>query len=327
MSTKLNKISEAQIIHVKEIKQNYFEVSVGPFNKNFGNAMGNAIRRILLSVIPGSAVTEVHINNVLHEYSILEGVQEDVVEILLNLKKLAVSLKNNIQECFLTIEKKGPGLVTAAELETSSSNVEVSDKDYIIAHLNENANISMKLKIVKGRGFLPSTIYTQSQEEKLMFGYIPLDASFNPVLNVSFQIVHINENIENIIFFVRTKGTIKIERAFEIAVTYFYEQMSVFLDLKSPLLGYNNKKESPEIDPVLLRPVEHLELTVRSANCLKAANIRFLGDLVQYSESELMRIPNLGRKSLNEIKTVLAERTLSLGVKLDNWTTSQLSVS
>ena len=326
MPTDLTEISEAQISRIKETKKNCFEVVVGPFARNFGGAMGNAIRRILLSSIPGAAVTEVNIANAPHEYSILEGVQEDVVEILLNLKKLAVNLENDAEEAYLTLEKKGPGLVTAADLELSG-NVQMADPDYVIAHLNKNAEINMTLKVVKGRGFLPSTVYTHSQEEELLVGCIPLDASFSPILDVSFEVIKADQITENIALSIRTKGTIKVEKAIEIAMTYFYEQISVFLDLKAPRPGNQVHQETPEIDPLLLRPVEDLELTVRSANCLKAENIRCLGDLVQYPESELMRIPNLGRKSLNEIKAVLADRGLSLGVKIENWPAGQLPVA
>ena len=184
----------------------------------------------------------------------------------------------------------------------------------------------MNLKVIQGRGSLPSTVYTHSQDEELPVGYIPIDASFNPILDVSFKIVKNDQVTENITFFIKTKGTIKAEKAIEIAMTYFYEQISIFLDLKSPLNRNQASQKKPEIDPLLLRPVEDLELTVRSANCLKAENICCLGDLVQYPESELMRIPNLGRKSLNEIKIVLAERGLSLGIKIENWPAGKTSI-
>ena len=325
MLTDPTKISETKISHIRETKKNYFEVTIGPFAKDLGSAIGNAIRRILLSSIPGAAVTEVHINQVLHEYSILEGVQEDVVEILLNLKKLSVCLINDAEEANLILEKKGPGLVTASDLELNG-NVHVADPNYVIAHLNKSAKIKMNLKVIQGRGSLPSTVYTHSQDEELPVGYIPIDASFNPILDVSFKVIKSDQVTENITFFIKTKGTIKVEKAIEIAMTYFYEQISIFLDLKSPLSGTQASQKKPEIDPLLLRPVEDLELTVRSANCLKAENICCLGDLVQYPESELMRIPNLGRKSLNEIKIVLAERGLSLGIKIENWPAGKNSV-
>ncbi len=322
MQTCPTEIHKPKIGEVKEVKKNCYTVTLSPFARGFGHVMGNALRRILLSSIPGAAVTEVQLDQALHEYCTLDGVQEDVVEILLNLKKLAVSLENEAEEAYLTLEKTGPALVTAGDLELSG-NVQVADPNYVIAHLNEGGAINMTLKVLQGRGFVPSTVYTQSQEEDLLVGYIPLDASFSPVLDVSFKVLENDQDSEMLEIYMRTKGTVKPETAVEMAMTYFYEQIAVFVDLKAPL-GRKSPQDTPEIDPLLLRPVEDLELTVRSANCLKAQNIRFLGDLVQYPESDLMRIPNLGRKSLNEIKSVLAERGLSLGVRIESWPPEQL---
>lgn len=319
MSVDLIDVYKAQIRNVTETKKNCFEVILGSFTRSYAGAIGNAIRRIMLSSIPGAAVTEVHIDDALHEYSTLEGIQQDVVEIVLNLKKLAVSIENDAEEAYVKLNKQGPCFFKASDLELSGGNIHVADPDYVIAHLNKNGRINITLKIVKGRGFLPSNIYAQSQEKELLVGRILLDASFNPILDVSFEVVENDEKTENLSLFIRTKGTIKVEKAIEIAMIYFYEQISVFLDLKSPLLGSNLNQCTPEVDPLLLHPIEDLELTVRSANCLKTKNIRYLGDLVQHSEFELMRIPNLGRKSLNEIKAVLAKRGLFLGVKVENW--------
>ncbi|WP_116963820.1 DNA-directed RNA polymerase subunit alpha [Fastidiosibacter lacustris] len=323
MHTCPTEVYKPQISSITEVKRNCFSIVLEPFAVGFGHVMGNALRRILLSSIPGAAITEVQIERALHEYCTLEGVQEDVVEILLNLKKLAVSLENDVEEAYLTLEKKGSAKVTAADL-GASGNVDVADPDYVIAHLNEGGHINMLVKVAQGRGFVPSTVYSQSPEEELLVGHIPLDASFNPVLDVSFTVKALDNSSEKLEIFMRTKGTIKPEVAIETAMTYFYEQIAVFVDLKAPL-GRKMTQDTPEIDPLLLRPVEDLELTVRSANCLKAQNIRYLGDLVQFPESDLMRIPNLGRKSLNEIKSVLAERGLSLGVRIDNWPPEQLS--
>lgn len=323
MSTCPTEIYKPKIANVEAVRKNCFKITLSPFAAGYAHVMGNALRRILLSSIPGAAVTEVQIDQALHEYSTLEGVQEDIVEILLNLKKLAVSLENEAEEAYLTLEKKGPALVTASDLEVSG-NVRVADGNYVIAHLNEGGQINMTLKVVQGRGFVPSTVYTQSQEEELLVGYIPLDASFNPVLDVAFKVDRLDDDSESLELLMRTKGTIEPAEVIELAMSYFYEQIAVFLDLKAPT-GRKNMQMTPEVDPLLLRPVEDLELTVRSANCLKAQNIRYLGDLVQYPESELMRVPNLGRKSLNEIKSVLAERGLSLGVRIDNWPPEQLS--
>ncbi|WP_440992676.1 DNA-directed RNA polymerase subunit alpha [Cysteiniphilum litorale] len=312
-----------QIGSVTEVKNNHFKVVLEPLAVGFGHVMGNALRRILLSSIPGSAVTEAQLEGALHEYCTIEGVQEDVVEILLNLKKLAISLQDETEEAYLTITKAGPSKLLAKDLEVSG-NVKVSDPNYVIANLNEGGKLNMSLKVTKGRGFVPSTVYTQAAVEELLVGYIPLDAAYNPILDVSFIVSALDDNSEKLEIYMRTKGTIKPEVAIELAMTYFYEQIAVFVDLKAPL-GRKSAQDAPEIDPLLLRPVEDLELTVRSANCLKAQNIRYLGDLVQFPESDLMRIPNLGRKSLNEIKAVLAERGLSLGVRIDNWPPEQLS--
>ena len=312
-----------QIGSVTEVKNNHFKVMLEPLAVGFGHVMGNALRRILLSSIPGSAVTEAQISGALHEYCTIDGVQEDVVEILLNLKKLAVSLQDETEEAYLNIAKTGPAQLTAQDLEVCG-NVKVSDPGYVIANLNEGGKLNMSLKVTKGRGFVPSTVYTQALVEELLVGYIRLDAAYNPILDVSFNVTSLNNDSEKLEIYMRTKGTIKPEVAIELAMTYFYEQISVFVDLKVPL-GRKSSQDSPEIDPLLLRPVEDLELTVRSANCLKAQNIRYLGDLVQFPESDLMRVPNLGRKSLNEIKAVLAERGLSLGVRIDNWAPEQFS--
>ena len=323
MHTCPTKVYKPQIGSVSEVKNNHFRVVLEPLAVGFGHVMGNALRRILLSSIPGSAVTEVQIKGALHEYCTIEGVQEDVVEILLNLKKLAISLQSEAEESCLTITKVGPSQLVAKDLEVSGT-VKVSDPNYIIANLNEGGNLNMSLKVTKGRGFVPSTVYTQAAVEELLVGYIPLDAAYNPILDVSFNVSALDDNSEKLEIYMRTKGTIKPEVAIELAMTYFYEQISIFVDLKAPL-GRKSIQDAPEIDPLLLRPVEDLELTVRSANCLKAQNIRYLGDLVQFPESDLMHIPNLGRKSLNEIKAVLAERGLSLGFRIDSWPPEQLS--
>jgi DNA-directed RNA polymerase subunit alpha len=310
-------VEKAKVIKVQEVKNNHYFLVLAPFSVGFGQIVGNSIRRILLSSIPGAAVTEVKINGALHEYCNLDGVHEDVVEILLNLKGLPISLTDGVEEAKLTLKKKGPTLVTARDLQ-DNPNVKVADPDYILVQLNDGGTINIDLKVLQGRGFVPSTVYTQSYKESLPVGCMPLDASFNPILNVSFAVRkdnHLNETLE---IYMNTKGTIDPKKALEIAMTYLYEQVSVFVDLKAPP-GRQSHQELPKIDPLLLKPVEELELTVRSSNCLKAQNISLLGDLVQHPESDLMRIPNLGRKSLNEIKSVLAEYGLSLGVRIEDW--------
>lgn len=325
MHTCLTKLYKPKISNVIEVKNNHFSIILEPLALGFGHVMGNALRRVLLSSIPGSVVTDVKIEGALHEYCTVDGVQEDVVEILLNLKKLSISLQNEIEETFLNVTKIGPAQLIAKDLEANNNSVKVADPNYVIANLNEGGKISMSLKVTKGRGFVPSTVYTQASVKDLLVGYIPLDAAYNPILDVSFKVSALDSShSEKLEIYMRTKGTIEPATAIELAMTYFYEQIAVFVDLKAPL-GRKFIQDTPVIDPLLLRPVEDLELTVRSANCLKARNIRYLGDLVQFPESDLMRIPNLGRKSLNEIKAVLAERGLSLGIRVENWPPEQLS--
>jgi DNA-directed RNA polymerase subunit alpha len=312
-------VLESQIISLKQVKENFFKIVIGPFNRHFGCAIGNALRRILLSSVPGVSVTEVSIDNVLHEYSVLEGVQEDVVEILLNLKKLPLIMDENIKESYVSLEKHGSTIVRASDLKLGN-HVQITDPNYIIVHLNADGYIKMSLKIVQGRGFVPSSVYIQAEERKdLLIGSISLDASFNPILNVSFNIIDLNDVTENLSLLIETKGNINICKSIKTAMTYFCEQLSVFLDLNSPIVSEKNEDKAPAISPILLKSVDDLELTVRSSNCLKMQNIKLLGDLVQYQESELMYIPNLGRKSLNELKAVLKEYDLSLGTKIENW--------
>jgi len=320
MQCNITDVLESQIISVKQVRRNVFKTIIGPFNKDFSNVIGNSLRRILLSSVPGAAITEVIIDNVLHEYSVLEGVQEDVVEILLNLKKMPIIMDDDIKESYISLEKRGSCIVTGADLEVGN-NVQIADPDHIIVHLNSDGHIKMSLKVVQGRGFSPSSTYIQQAEEKkdAIIGSISLDASFNPILNVSFKSVDLHNGTENLSLLIQTKGSINICKSIKIAMTYFCKQLSVFLDLNSPVISLKDDEIAPEINPILLKPVEDLELTVRSSNCLKMQNIRLLGDLVQYQESELMYIPNLGRKSLDELKSVLMEYGLSLGTKIENW--------
>lgn len=312
-----------RINNVYEIRKNFYKVKIEPISEGFAHVIGNSLRRILLSSIPGSAVAEVKIQGVLHEYCTLNGVKEDVVQILFNLKNLSVRLENDVDESYLTIKKRGPGFLTAADIEFNKD-VFIADPNYVIATINDDIIINMVLKIVNGRSFIFSSSYYQYQEESLIFSHILLDSSFNPIIDVFFTVKSLKDTYEYLELFMLTKGTILPEDVIKTALTYFYEQISVFIDLKVPV-SHKKFQNGPSIDPLLLRPVEDLELTVRSANCLKAQNICFLGDLVQFNESDLMSIPNLGRKSLNEIKLVLSERGLSLGIRVSSWSQDILS--
>ncbi len=308
-----------RIIEVESLASTHAKVTMEPFERGYGHTLGNALRRILLSSMTGYAPTEVQISGVLHEYSSLDGVQEDVVDILLNLKGIVLKLHNR-DEAFLTLKKEGEGKVTAGDIETSHD-VEIVNPEHVIAHLTEGGKLEMEIKVEKGRGYQPSSVRIKSGENRAI-GRIMLDASFSPVRRVSYAVesarVEQRTDLDKLVMNIETNGVIDPEDAIRHAARILVDQLSVFADLEgTPALAEQPK--APQIDPILLRPVDDLELTVRSANCLKSENIFYIGDLIQCTEHELLKAPNLGRKSLNEIKEVLASRGLSLGMKLENW--------
>ena len=308
-----------RIIEVESLAPTHAKVTMEPFERGYGHTLGNALRRILLSSMTGYAPTEVQISGVLHEYSSLDGVQEDVVDILLNLKGIVLKLHNR-DEAFLTLKKEGEGKVTAGDIETSHD-VEIVNPEHVIAHLTEGGKLEMEIKVEKGRGYQPSSVRIKSGENRAI-GRIMLDASFSPVRRVSYAVesarVEQRTDLDKLVMNIETNGVIDPEDAIRHAARILVDQLSVFADLEgTPALAEQPK--APQIDPILLRPVDDLELTVRSANCLKSENIFYIGDLIQCTEHELLKAPNLGRKSLNEIKEVLASRGLSLGMKLENW--------
>ncbi|HUL94234.1 MAG TPA: DNA-directed RNA polymerase subunit alpha, partial [Burkholderiales bacterium] len=283
-----------------------------------------ALRRVLLSSMPGFAPTEVQIAGVLHEYSTIEGVQEDVVDILLNLKGVVLKLHSG-NETQLRLNKKGEGIVTAADIEISHD-VEIINPEHVIAHLSPGGKLEMTVKVERGRGYQPGNMRVVPEESKGI-GKIILDASFSPVKRVSYQVesarVEQRTDLDKLIMDIETNGVIEPEEAIRYAARILVDQLSVFAALEGTAVQPEGEKpgggKAPPIDPILLRPVDDLELTVRSANCLKAENIYYIGDLIQRTETELLKTPNLGRKSLNEIKEVLAARGLTLGMKLENW--------
>jgi len=246
-------------------------------------------------------------------------VQEDVVDILLNLKGIVLKLLNR-QEAMLTLKKSGEGVVTAGDIE-GGHDVEIINPDHVIAHLTPGGKLDMQIKVEMGRGYVAGTM-RQLPEEKRKIGNIVLDASFSPVRRVSYAVesarVEQRTDLDKLVMDIETNGVIDPEEAIRYAARILVDQLSVFADLKGTTLEVEQPKV-PQVDPILLRPVDDLELTVRSANCLKAENIYYIGDLIQRSETELLKTPNLGRKSLNEIKDVLASRGLTLGMKLESW--------
>jgi DNA-directed RNA polymerase subunit alpha len=265
---------------------------------------------------------------VLHEYTTIEGMQEDVVDILLNLKELAVRLHNQ-DEAIITLEKSGKGTVTAGDIAVDH-NVEIINPDQVIAHLSKDAKLSMRIKIERGRGYEPAVTRETGDAESKPIGRLQLDASFCPVRRVAYSVdsarVEQRTDLDKLILDIETNGTIDPEEAIRQAANILHEQLSIFVDLSGKDEGAVEKAEA-EVDPILLRPIDDLELTVRSANCLKAENIYYIGDLIQRTEVELLKTPNLGKKSLTEIKDVLAQQGLSLGMRLENWPPAGLKES
>lgn len=297
------------------------KVTLEPLERGFGHTLGTTLRRILLSSMPGAAVTEAQIDGVLHEYSTISGVQEDVIEILLNLKNVAIKLHGR-EEVTLRINKKGPGLVLAGDIEPEHD-VEIVNPEHVIAHLNEAGSLSMTLRVSLGRGYqTAATREKESGEEKAEIGVLHMDASFSPVLRVAYSVesarVEQRTDLDKLVIDLETNGTLDPEEAIRRSATILQQQLAPFVDLKSSFVT-KETSEQQSINPIFLRPVDDLELTVRSANCLKAESIFYIGDLVQRTENDLLKTPNLGKKSLTEIKNVLLSHGLALGTRLDNW--------
>ncbi len=313
-------------INVETVNETNAKVTLEPLERGFGHTLGNALRRILLSSLPGAAVIEAEIEGVEHEYSTLEGMQEDVLDLLLNLKGLAIIL-HDTHEVYLTLEKQGPGVVTAADIELPH-NAEIVNPDLVLATLSDKAELKMRLRVVMGRGYEPSNQRRDDGDTKAI-GRLKLDASFTPVSRVAYEVesarVEQRTDLDKLIIDLETNGTIDPEEAIRKAATILQQQIAIFVDLEAEIAP-EPEKEKEEIDPQLLRPVDDLELTVRSANCLKAENIYYIGDLVQRTETELLKTPNLGKKSLTEIKDVLASKDLELGMRLENWPPADLRV-
>jgi DNA-directed RNA polymerase subunit alpha len=310
-----------RIVEVEQLGPSHSRVVMEPFERGYGHTLGNALRRVLLSSMVGYAPTEVQIAGVVHEYSTLDGVREDVVDLLLNLKGIVFKLHNR-DEVFLTLRKEGAGPVTAADIDCPHD-VEVINPDHQIASLTQGGRIDLQVKIERGRGYVPGTMRNLGETKSI--GRIVLDASFSPVRRVSYMVesarVEQRTDLDRLVIDVETNGVIAPEEAVRQSARILVEQLSVFAALEggAEAMIELGGGRTPQIDPILLRPVDDLELTVRSANCLKAENIYYIGDLIQRTENELLKTPNLGRKSLNEIKEVLATRGLTLGMKLENW--------
>jgi DNA-directed RNA polymerase subunit alpha len=314
-----------RIVDVQQITDTHARVVLEPLERGFGHTLGNALRRILLSSMNGCAIVEAEIEGVLHEYTAIEGVQEDVVEILLNLKGVALRMEG-ATETTLTLNKKGPGLVTAGDI-SADHNIEIINPDHVIANLTKAGALNMVLKVRVGRGYEPASIRQSEEDEDRPIGRLQIDASFSPVSRIAYVVdsarVEQRTDLDKLIIDLETNGTLEPEAAIRAAATILQDQLGAFVDL-SGKQEEETEAQEPEVDPILLRPVDDLELTVRSANCLKAEQIYYIGDLIQRTEVELLKTPNLGKKSLTEIKDVLASRGLSLGMRLENWPPSSL---
>ncbi|MCR2745961.1 DNA-directed RNA polymerase subunit alpha [Limnobacter parvus] len=309
-----------RIVEVETVAPNSAKVVMEPFERGYGHTLGNALRRVLLSSMIGYAPTEVSIAGVVHEYSTLDGVQEDVVDLLLNLKGIVFKLESR-DVVTVTLKREAEGVVTAGDIELPHD-VEIINPDHVIAHLSHGGKLDMQIKVEKGRGYVPGSVRRFPDEPSKAIGRIVLDASFSPVKRVSYAVesarVEQRTDLDRLVMSIETNGVLSPEESIRLAARILVEQLSVFAALENTAEPEVSQR-APQVDPILLRPVDDLELTVRSANCLKAENIYYIGDLIQRTENELLKTPNLGRKSLNEIKEVLAARGLTLGMKLENW--------
>ena len=309
-----------RIVDVDIVSPQRAKVVLEPMERGFGFTLGNSIRRVLLSSIPGYAITQLKIDGVVHEYSTLDGVQEDVVDVLLNIKKIALRM-HDTSEATITLNKNEEGPVTAGDF-VVGHDVEIINPSHVVAHLNKGGKLNIEAKVEMGRGYQPVPARTKASESDNVLGFIMIDASFSPITKVSYVVesarVGQRTDLDKLIMDVETNGVVDAEQAIRDAARILMGQLSVFANLESELTEVE-VQQAPVIDPLLLRSVDDLELTVRSANCLKAENIHYIGDLVQRNESDLLKAPNLGRKSLNEIRDILSAKGLSLGMSIENW--------
>jgi DNA-directed RNA polymerase subunit alpha len=307
-----------KLVDSVELSTNEYRVGLEPFERGFGHTLGNSLRRTLLSSMAGSAITEVAIDGVMHEFSTIEGVQEDVLDILLNLKETSVEL-NTSETATVIIEKEGPSQLTVADIESNGTDVSVFNPEKVIATINEGGKIRMTIRINTGVGYDVAVSRTVDSET---IGSIQLDASFSPIKRVSFTVesarVEQKVNLDRLNIVIETNGSVDAEDAVKRAATILQDQLSSFVELE-PVVEEEPQPTSDDFPQMYLSAVDELELTVRSANCLKAEQIYYIGDLIQKSEQDLLRTPNLGRKSLNEIKEVLTEKNLELGTEIENW--------
>lgn len=314
----LTELLTPRIVQIKDVAPNTTRVTLEPLERGFGDTLGTALRRVLLSSIEGAAVTECEIDGVLHEYSAIEGVREDVIDVMLNLKGLSMIMHEGERaELRLSVDKAGE--VKARDFQLPS-NIEICNPDHVIAHLTQDRAFNMTVVVEKGRGY--RVVNPEEEAERSSPNVLRLDASFSPVRRIAYRVeaarVEQRTDLDKLIIDIESNGALDPEQAIRDAATILHQQLAYFVDLESTEIE-EEEEEEVQVDPVLLRPVDDLELTVRSANCLKAENINNIGDLVRRTEVELLKTPNLGKKSLNEIKEVLASHGLELGMDIEHW--------
>jgi DNA-directed RNA polymerase subunit alpha len=291
-----------------------------PLERGFGLTLGNALRRILLSSLQGAAVTSIQIDGVLHEFSSIPGVREDVTDIVLNVKSLAIKMPADAGVKRLTLRATGPGEVKASQI-TPVADVEILNPDLVLCTLDQAASIRIEFTVTSGKGYVPAD---KNRPEDAPIGLIPVDSLFSPVKKVSYKVENTREgqilDYDKLTMQVETNGALSAETAVGLAARILVDQLSTFIGFEEPTEA---KKDEPKpelaFNPALLKKVDELELSVRSANCLKNDNIVYIGDLIQKTEGEMLRTPNFGRKSLNEIKEVLANMGLHLGMEVPGW--------
>ena len=290
-----------------------------PLERGFGMTLGNALRRVLLSSLQGAAVTNVHIDGVVHEFSSIDGVREDVTDIVLNIKQIALRMHGEGPKR-VVLRKSGPGVVTAGDIE-ETADVEIVNKDLVLCTLDEGAEIRMEFTVNTGKGYVPSE---RNRPEDAPIGLIGVDALYSPVKRVSYKVENTREgqvlDYDKLTLQIETNGAITPEDAVAYAARILQDQLQTFVNFEEPEQKHvEESRPELEFNAALLKKVDELELSVRSANCLKNDNIVYIGDLIQKTESEMLRTPNFGRKSLNEIKEVLAQMGLHLGMEVPNW--------
>lgn len=300
--------------------ERHAKIVAEPLERGFGMTLGNSLRRVLLSSLQGAAITNVQIDGVVHEFSSIDGVREDVTDIILNIKQIALRMHNEGPKR-VVLKKSGPGEVTAGDIE-ETADVEVVNKDLVLCTLDEGAEIRMEFTVNTGKGYVPAE---RNRPEDAPIGLIGVDALYSPVKRVSYRVENTREgqvlDYDKLILEVETDGSVKPEDAVAFAARILQDQFQIFINFEEAVEARPAEDDKPDLDfnPALLKKVDELELSVRSANCLKNDNIVYIGDLIQKSEAEMLRTPNFGRKSLNEIKEVLAQMGLHLGMEAPNW--------